>query len=101
MGAFSYRSNQPWIALRAIVYANSGANHSRVRWHYPLSSRFAVRCNAGLLALEMDVEYTFYCGSFCSADHACGRVVPGATPDMVADRIRLLRDLLASGAHGS
>ena len=101
MGTISYRADLHWVASWTVVYDNSGTNYSRVRQRYPLSSGFSVRCHAGLLALEMDVEYTFYCGSFCSADHACCRVVPGATPDMVADRIRLLRDLLASGAHGS
>ena len=101
MGAISYRADLHWVASWTVVYDNSGTNYSRVRQRYPLSSGFSVRCHAGLLALEMDVEYTFYCGSFCSADHACCRVVPGATPDMVADRIRLLRDLLASGTHDS
>ena len=101
MGTITQRSHLHWVASRTVVYAISGTNHSRVRRRHPLSSGFSVRCHADSLALEMDVGYTFYCDSFCCADHACGRVVPSATPLVVEGHIRLLCDLLASGTHGS
>ena len=101
MGTISYRSNQPWAAPRTVVHAIRGACDSRRCQCYSLSSRFTVRCHAGPLALETDSDYTVSCDISYSANHACGSDVPGATPQMVEGRIRLLCDLLASGTHGS